>query len=154
MIRILIAICCLANVNLMPNFAQAQEDPDRMLALNLYHEARGEGREGMIAVGWVVLNRIEDSVYPDNVLDVITQTRGRNCEWGWWCDGKSDKPTEPEMWALAQSLAAELMSANPPADPTQGALWFNETFRDRPSWMGDDVERSATLGGHHFYRRK
>ena len=28
------------------------------LALNLYWEARGEGRSGMIAVGWVVLNLV------------------------------------------------------------------------------------------------
>ena len=30
----------------------------RIMALNMYHEARGEGRLGMLAVGWVVLNRM------------------------------------------------------------------------------------------------
>jgi spore germination cell wall hydrolase CwlJ-like protein len=33
------------------------------MALNMYHEARGEGRLGMLAVGWVVLNRMADRSY-------------------------------------------------------------------------------------------
>lgn len=135
----------------MPSAGEAQDDPNYMMALNLYHEGRGEGAEGMIAVGWVVLNRVEETTYPDNVVDVITQTRGNRCEWGWWCDGKSDKPTEPELWAQAQELAESLLGSEPPADPTEGALWFQETFRDRPAWMGDHVVQTVTIGNHNFY---
>lgn len=143
-------LACMA----FPMLASAEETPENMLALNIYHEARSEGREGMIAVGWVVLNRIADDVYPDNVVAVITQKRGRSCEWGWWCDGKSDKPTEADSWAEAQAIAAELLAASPPADPTNGALWFQESFRERPGWMGDDVVQSATIGDHHFFARR
>ncbi|MCB1832264.1 MAG: cell wall hydrolase, partial [Geminicoccaceae bacterium] len=57
----------------------------RMFALNMYHEARSEGREGMVAIGWVVLNRVADGKYPDSITGVITQKRGSRCEWGWWC---------------------------------------------------------------------
>ena len=133
---------------------RAEESPQQIMALNLYHEGRGEGRDGMVAVGWVVLNRVADESYPNDVVSVIKQSRGSRCEWGWWCDGKSDQPTEPEMWALSQEVAKELLGESPPTDPTKGALWFHETFRDRPGWMGDDVVKTVTLGGHHFYGLK
>jgi len=128
-------------------------DERRLYALNLYHEARSQGREGMIAVGWVVLNRIADPDYPDTIAEVINQRRGRNCEWGWTCDGRSDEPGEAEMWQLAQEIADLMLGASRPADPTGGAIWFHETFRSQPGWMGDHVRRSATLGDHHFYAR-
>lgn len=128
-------------------------DERRLLALNLYHEARSQGRDGMIAVAWVVLNRIADPDYPDTISNIINQRRGGNCEWGWTCDGRSDEPREPEMWALAQEVADEMLSASRPADPTAGALWFHETFRPQPGWMGDQVRRTVTLKDHHFYAR-
>lgn len=128
-------------------------DERELFALNIYHEARSEGRDGMIAVGWVVLNRIADPVYPDSVTGVVNQRRGGNCEWGWTCDGRSDQPTEADMWALAQEVADLMAGPDRPADPTSGALWFHETFRAQPGWMGSQVRRTTTLGNHHFYAR-
>ena len=37
------------------------------LALNVYFEARNQAVEGQIAVSEVVMNRVEDSRFPDNV---------------------------------------------------------------------------------------
>ena len=131
--------------------ALAQSDEKRMFALNMYHEARGQGRDGMIAVGWVVLNRVADGSFPSDALAVITHKRGRSCEWRWWCDGKSDDPKEAGPWQEAQAIAEEMLGDNPPDDPTNGALWFQESFRDRPKWMGDEIELKAEYKGHHFY---
>jgi len=39
------------------------------LALNIYHEARGEGANGQRAVGHVVLNRVSDPDFPDSIRD-------------------------------------------------------------------------------------
>ena len=58
------------------------------MALNMYHEARGEGRLGMLAVGWVVLNRMADKAYPETVAEVIYQ----GCQFSWVCDRRSDWP--------------------------------------------------------------
>ncbi len=124
-----------------------------LFALNLYHEARSEGRDGMIAVGWVVLNRVADSEYPKSVAGVIQETTAKGCKFGWFCDGRSDKPKEAEMWALARDVTALMAGPERPDDPTRGALWFHRTSRERPVWMGDQVQRTATLGGHHFYAR-
>ena len=151
MLKNLLVAAAIATTGATTTESFAQDDPAQMFALNLYHEARSQGRDGMIAVGWVVKNRIADPTYPDDAVAVITQKRGRNCEWGWWCDGKSDKPTEEDKWVEAQAVTAELLSENPPEDPTGGALWFHETFRNRPGWMGDNVALTVTLDEHHFY---
>ena len=121
------------------------------LAQNLYHEARSEGREGMIAVGWVVLNRVESSLYPDSVCGVIYDGGERPpCEFNWWCDGRSDKPTEPGVWRLAEILADQLLS-DPPSDPTNGALWFHNDSIEAPGWLRAR-EQALHLGSHYFYR--
>ena len=44
------------------------------MAINMYHEAKNQSMLGQIAVGQVVMNRVEDSRFPDNVCDVVTQS--------------------------------------------------------------------------------
>lgn len=44
-----------------------------MLAKLIYAEARGESTEGKIAVGTVVMNRVNSSRYPNTISGVITQ---------------------------------------------------------------------------------
>ena len=45
------------------------------LALNIYHEARGETYQGKVAVANVTLNRVAHSKYPDSVCGVVRQGR-------------------------------------------------------------------------------
>ena len=55
---------------------QTQQVPDRApecLALNMYHEARGQGTAGLFAVSAVVLNRVNDKRFPNSVCEVIEQ---------------------------------------------------------------------------------
>ena len=136
-----------------PALAQSEVDTERMLALNIYHEARQDGREGMIAVGWVVFNRVDDPSFPDSVYGVVTQGgETPPCQFGWWCDGKSDRPEDQELWEEAQAVAGELLSDNRPADPTGGANYFWETWRDTPGWAAGKVRQTATIGGNNFYQ--
>lgn len=132
-----------------PTYSAAERE---LFALNLYHEARSEGRDGMIAVAWVVLNRIPSNAFPDSITAIINEPTGRSCQWGWTCDGRSDTPTEAEKWQLAQEVADLMLSDARPADPTGGAIAFHETFRNTPGWLSQGATRSATLGNHHFYR--
>ena len=51
--------------------------PDRSsecLALNMYHEARGQGIAGELAVTAVVLNRVNDKRYPNTMIHVECKT--------------------------------------------------------------------------------
>jgi N-acetylmuramoyl-L-alanine amidase len=139
---------------LMPVVAFPAADDDtavRCLALNLYWEARSEGREGMLAVGWVVLNRVAHPKFPNTVCEVIHQGGEKPpCEWSWWCDGRSDRPTAPKSWAIAQDLARKLLS-QPPADPTHGALWFHHEKLGVPRWW-KSRKPTAHIGHHKFYK--
>ena len=118
------------------------------LALTMYWEARGEGPEGMIAVGWTVLNRVQSSRFPDTPCEVIHQGGEHPpCEFSWWCDGRSDRPTERRSWQSALILAAHLL-LKPPRDPTHGALYFHNAGLS-PAWHRAPTAR---IGRHVFYR--
>ncbi len=120
----------------------------RCLALAMYWEARGEGRHGMVAVGSVVLNRVADRRFPNNACDVVFQGgETPPCQFSWWCDGKSDRPTHQGLWRTSLTLANELLT-DPPGDPTQGALFFHSTSI-KPPWKRTRV---AHIGNHVFYR--
>ena len=57
------------------------------LVLNVYHEARGEPFLGQVAVAEVVLNRVEDNRWPNDVCGVIYQPY----QFSWTISG-SDRP--------------------------------------------------------------
>jgi len=120
------------------------------LALALYWEARGEGRRGMVAVGWTILNRVSSRDFPGTPCGVVRQGGERPpCQFSFWCDGRSDRPREWHSWNRAQVIAAELL-LKPPPDPTGGSLYFHTTSA-RPSWMRTQI-RTVQIGSHVFYR--
>lgn len=120
------------------------------LALNLYWEARGEGRRGMYAVGWTVLNRVASPEFPSSVCGVIYQGgETPPCQFSWWCDGRSDRPQEWRSWETALSVSTELLR-NPPPDPTAGALFYHNTSISSP-WL-TKRRRTTQIGQHVFYR--
>jgi N-acetylmuramoyl-L-alanine amidase len=127
-------------------------DDEHCLALAMYWEARGEGRDGMIAVGAVVLNRAQHERFPDTVCAVVSQGGPTPpCQFSWYCNGRSNGPREQEAWARAQELARKMLT-DPPKDPTRGALFFHNASV-RPSWRNQLV-RTAQIGGHVFYRSR
>ena len=130
------------------NISQADSQAQHCVALAMYWEARGEGHRGMLAVGSVVLNRVEDDRFPNSVCGVVYQGgETPPCQFSWWCDGKSDRPTNGELWASSLSIADELLTARP-SDPTHDALFFHNTSIQSP-WRRD---RTARIGNHVFYR--
>lgn len=144
-------------------FADAVGSPEQMvpappvlkaehfLALTMYHEARGQSPEAMRAVGWVVLNRARGEGFPDGIRDVVVQpTRSGKCQFGWACGDLEEGLDETAAWQQAQNLAGELLFKGG-RDPTKGAVWFWESWRERPSWLGDKVRQTLELGGHSFF---
>ena len=75
--------------------ARSLHEEQQCLALAMYWEARGEGRHGMIAVGWTILNRAKSENFPATPCVVVYQGGERSpCQFSWWCDGKSDQPRD------------------------------------------------------------
>jgi len=122
------------------------------LALNIYWEARSEPKKGQIAVAQVAVNRMNNPVFPNTICNVVKQVSGTppaNCQFSWWCDGKSDRPTEQDAWEAATKLAAVVMSGGH-ADPTRGALYYHHQTV-RPAWSTRKRVR-AKIGSHLFYQ--
>lgn len=114
------------------------------LALAMYFEARGEDAHGQSLVGYVVLNRVDDPRWPDNVCDVVYQ----NAQFSWTQDGKSDVPHEGEAWDIAQAMAKDMLD-NPVAERPTEAVYFHSGAT--PYWAASQtfVEQH---GAHRFYK--
>ena len=124
------------------------QSPQHCLALAMYWEAKSEGPEGMLAVAAVVLNRVAHPEFPDTVCGVVKQGgESPPCQFSWWCDGKSDQPTEAHAWATATRIAERALRS-PPSDLTDGALFFHNISIETP-WTR---ERTVQIGQHVFYR--
>ena len=127
---------------------QVDAKSQNCVALAMYWEARGEGRQGMLAVGSVVMNRVEDYRFPNSACDVVYQGgETPPCQFSWWCDGKSDRPTDSGIWAVSLELANALLESDV-RDPTNGALFFHNRSIGSP-WRR---VKTAEIGNHIFYR--
>ena len=130
------------------------------MALNMYHEAKNQSMLGQIAVGQVVMNRVEDTRFPDNVCDVVTQAvtyKGtekpvlHKCQFSWYCDGQKDEPLyDSEEWWNAQEYASIVLSGTIVLDVTEGATHYHATYV-RPAWAKTKT-RTTRIDRHIFYR--
>ena len=103
-------ICTLVFLYANDSDARSLHDEHQCLALAMYWEARGEGRHGMIAVGWTILNRTRSDHFPTTPCAVVYQGNERSpCQFSWWCDGKSDRPRDRISWTKARIIAAGLL---------------------------------------------
>jgi spore germination cell wall hydrolase CwlJ-like protein len=120
------------------------------LALTVYFEARGEGRDGQAAVAHVVMNRVADERFPDSVCDVVRQGGdvNRNCQFSWWCDRRSDKPRHLSDWETARDIA-RIVYWGGGEDPTGGSLWYH-AVSVKPIWRLK-LHRVGRIGDHIFY---
>ena len=89
-------------------------DPLTCLAVALFFETRGEPQEGMEAVANVIINRVEDSRYPDTVCGVVWEPYA----FSYTHDGLSDDPKrhtgyqDKLAWVKAQEVAKDALQGN------------------------------------------
>ena len=125
--------------------------PDRSaecLALNMYHEARGQGIAGELAVTAVVLNRVNDKRYPNTICEVVEQGPTRaswqdpkvrypikhRCQFSWFCDGKSDTPRNKKIYNRMYNLADAILGNEISfLDITGGATHYHADYVS-PAW--------------------
>jgi spore germination cell wall hydrolase CwlJ-like protein len=121
------------------------------LALTIYFEARGEPDEGKIAVGYVVMNRAQNPLFPAKICNVVRQggIKRYRCQFTWWCDGRSDQPRDWSAWERSKALARSVFWEDS-KDPTQGALWYHAESVV-PSWR-NKLSKGPKIGRHIFYR--
>ena len=121
------------------------------LAEALYFEARGESTKGIFGVAEVILNRVEDSRFPDSVCGVINQGTGKRyrCQFTYTCDGRPETIKELSAYERVGKVA-RIMLDGAPRTLTEGATHYH-TKSVKPKWSRV-FPRTTTIGYHHFYR--
>ena len=146
--------------------AQPEEDSAvECLAKNMYYEARNQGTAGLLAVTAVVINRVNDSRFPNTVCEVIKQGPIRpswkrdgtffpikhRCQFSWWCDGKNDEPKEVEKYETFLKYAGEILNGDLPfIDITDGATHYHADYVT-PAWAKTKT-RTIEIEDHIFYK--
>jgi N-acetylmuramoyl-L-alanine amidase len=124
-------------------------DEVKVLALNMYHEARGEGHDGMQMVGEVTLNRMYHTAYPDNICDVVYQRR----QFSWTHMKRDHTPHDQELWELSLELAEALLNGEIEYFDNGATHFLNPRLVTRmPRWTRI-YETVGQVGNHRFYAR-
>ena len=127
----------------VPTVAQATEF--KCMLKNIYHEARGEGVEGMQAVALVTLNRAKQQ--DKTVCEVVYQRK----QFSWTNTAKGrNKPITGNIdtvHAVASQAIAGVLN-----DFTAGATHYHTT-KVKPVWRRA-LDKVVVINNHIFYRKK
>lgn len=107
-------------------------------------ESRGEPLAGQIAVGTVVLNRVESGQFPDTIYDVIFDSR-----WG----GQFEPVRNGTVYdppAQMSMIAAQLCLQG--AREAEDSLYFLAPALTSNHWIMANRDYVETIGCHWFYR--
>ncbi len=128
------------------------------MALNIYYEARGSNLADRVGTADVVLNRVQDTRYPNTICEVVKQglknddgsMRRNKCQFSWYCDGNHDRPQDEDLWVDAQMLAYQVVHENKYRGITEGATHYHATYV-KPRWAST-LQLVGRIGAHIFYR--
>ncbi|WP_134699675.1 cell wall hydrolase [Ammoniphilus sp. YIM 78166] len=112
------------------------------LARIIHAEAKGEPFKGKVAVGAVVLNRVEDGEFPKSIYQVIHHKIKGKYQFQPVANGRiHNQPDESSKEAAKQALEG--------TDPTNGALFFYNPKIARSKWIAT-LPQKAVIGNHVF----
>lgn len=135
------------------------------LAQNMYFEARNQTDEGLLAVGFVTLNRTKEDKFSKTICGVIHEAEfypKRNkkgidipiknkCQFSWYCDGKKDVIVDTDTWNHVYDLAFHLyLYQDTMKDITGGATYYNTKNIKRKPEIG--AIKTVLIKDHVFYK--
>jgi len=117
-----------------------------------------------MAVADVVMNRVKHTHYPNTICEVVRQGKQKpswkdpavmvmvrnKCQFSWYCDGRSDWPTDMDAWVEAQQIAYNMIVYSDARGITEGATHYHATYVS-PEWARD-FALVGRIGEHIFYR--
>ena len=152
--------------------------PDELecMARNIYFESNNQSKAGQIAVARVVMNRVQDTRFPNTVCEVTQEGPTREswktkkdptladedrifypvkhrCQFSWYCDGKADEIISKEnnhAWRVAQDIAFNVMVFNKYSGLVEGATHYHADYVD-PAW-NKTITLVTKIDDHIFYR--
>lgn len=123
----------------------------RCLAEAVYYEARGESRQGQMAVAEVVANRVRSGIYPTTYCGVVYQgsERDTGCQFSFTCDGSMKVRPRGAAWREANAISLEVIGGL--IRPVTNRATHYHTRAVDPYWSANLVE-TTRIGAHIFYR--
>ena len=117
-------------------------DQAQLIARAINGEARGESFEGQVAVGAVILNRVQHSSFPNSVPGVIYQPGAFTAV----SDGQINLPIETNN--IAYKAARDALNG---WDPTGGCIYYFNPATATSSWIWGRPQ--ATKIGEHIFAK-
>jgi spore germination cell wall hydrolase CwlJ-like protein len=142
-----------------------QSDYDCMVEA-IYYEAGNQPFIGKIAVGQVVMNRVNSRYYPDDVCSVVHEgpisewwweNHGRivpirnKCQFSYYCDGKEEVVYEGKNWEDSQVATLMVLNNVFLKDLTGGATHYHADYVS--PWWAKKLTRTVTIENHLFFKR-
>lgn len=113
-----------------------------LLSRVIYSEARGESFTGQVAVGAVILNRLENRGFPKTIREIIMQRQSGTYQFSPVEDGSINLvPDEIAVCAAIQAMTGH--------DPTNGALYFYNPDTASDQWI-KTLPVISRIGNHVF----
>ena len=109
-----------------------------LLAKVIEGEARGESYTGQVAVGAVILNRVNHSSFPDSISGVVYQSGAFDCVYD------SNWAVEPS--ATSKKAAEDALNG---WDPTGGAIYYYNPSKTNNQWIR--TRTVVTVIGRHYF---
>ena len=118
--------------------SSAQQGSVDLLARVISAEARGEPYSGQVAVGAVILNRVEHPSFPNTIAGVVYQPGAFTC----MVDGQFNEP-------VAESAVRAAQEALNGADPSGGAIYYFNPNTATSAWIWSRP-LIKVIGNHRF----
>lgn len=109
-----------------------------LLAKVISAEARGEPYQGQVAVGAVILNRVEHPSFPNSISGVVYEQGAFTC----MVDGQINQPIADSAFRAAREALAG-------ADPTGGAIYYFNPDTATSAWIWSRP-LITVIGKHRF----
>lgn len=113
------------------------------MARAMYFESNRSSRDGMIAVGSVVMNRVESGQYPRSICGVVGQR-------GQFAPGVMTKRMDDRSLPMVREAARSVMRGE--RHPLVGRAMFFHTAGHRFPY--DNMHYTLVAGGNAFYERR
>ena len=118
--------------------ASSQSNSVDLLARVISAEARGEPYSGQVAVGAVILNRVEHPSFPNTIAGVVYQPGAFTC----MVDGQFNEPVADSAYRTARDALNG-------ADPSGGAIYYFNPDTATSAWIWSRP-LITVIGKHRF----
>ena len=118
--------------------ASSQSNSVDLLARVISAEARGEPYSGQVAVGAIILNRVEHPSFPNTIAGVVYQPGAFTC----MVDGQFNEPVADSAYRAARDALNG-------ADPSGGAIYYFNPDTSTSAWIWSRP-LITVIGKHRF----